>query len=195
MPDGTGDIKRGRKFDQVIEGARTVFMANGFEGASVDDIAREAGVSKATLYNYFPDKRLLFMEVAKLECRKIASQAIETMDFTQPVADVLLDGARHMIDFITSDFGQRVFRICVAESERFPNVGREFFECGPAVVREQLQAGNLEFLASEDFEPSGVVAPVPEGQRPDPAQLPLARHPQWGTSPPRRRLLPRASQD
>jgi len=140
MPDGTGDIKRGRKFDQVIEGARTVFMANGFEGASVDDIAREAGVSKATLYNYFPDKRLLFMEVAKLQCRKIASQAIETMDFTQPVADVLLDGARHMIDFITSDFGQRVFRICVAESERFPNVGREFFECGPAVVREQLKA-------------------------------------------------------
>ena len=52
-------IKRGRKFDQVLEGARTVFMRDGFEGANVDDIAASAGVSKATLYSYFPDKRVL----------------------------------------------------------------------------------------------------------------------------------------
>ena len=139
MPDGSGDIKRGRKFDQVIEGARDVFMAEGFEGASVDDIARAAGVSKATLYNYFPDKRLLFMEVAKLECRKLADSAIEKIDLSRPVRDVLRDGARQMVDFFTSEFGQRVFRICVAEGERFPNLGREFFECGPALVREQLK--------------------------------------------------------
>jgi len=62
MPDGTDiEIKRGRKFDQVLSGARDVFLRDGFEGASVDDIARAAGVSKATLYSYFPDKRLLFM--------------------------------------------------------------------------------------------------------------------------------------
>lgn len=60
-------VKRGRKFDQVLEGARLVFLQDGYEGASVDDIARAAGVSKATLYSYFPDKRLLFMEVAKIE--------------------------------------------------------------------------------------------------------------------------------
>ena len=58
----------GRKVSQVLDGARTVFLRDGFEGASVDDIARQAGVSKATLYNYFPDKRILFMEVAKAEC-------------------------------------------------------------------------------------------------------------------------------
>ena len=43
------EIKKGRKFDQVLEGAREVFMRDGFEGANVDDIARSAGVSKATL--------------------------------------------------------------------------------------------------------------------------------------------------
>ena len=56
-------INRGRKFDQVLEGARTIFLRDGFDGASVDDIAKEAGVSKATLYSYFPDKRLMFVEV------------------------------------------------------------------------------------------------------------------------------------
>ena len=57
-------VKQGRKWSQVLDGARTVFLRDGFEGASVDDIVREAGVSKATLYSYFPDKRLLFMEVS-----------------------------------------------------------------------------------------------------------------------------------
>ena len=45
-------VRKGRKFDQVLAGARDVFMADGFEGASVDAIARAAGVSKATLYSY-----------------------------------------------------------------------------------------------------------------------------------------------
>ena len=40
-------VRTGRKFDQVLEGARSVFMRDGFEGASVDDIAREAGVNAA----------------------------------------------------------------------------------------------------------------------------------------------------
>jgi hypothetical protein len=40
-------IRRGRKFDQVIDGARVIFLRDEFERASVDDIAREAGVSKA----------------------------------------------------------------------------------------------------------------------------------------------------
>ena len=68
MGEALDIVRTGRKFDQVLEGARTIFLAVGFEGASVDDIAREAGVSKATLYSYFPDKRLLFTEVARTEC-------------------------------------------------------------------------------------------------------------------------------
>ena len=70
MDGNTPEIKRGRKYDQVIAGARDVFLAQGFEGASVDLIAREAGVSKATLYSYFPDKRILFIEVAKKNVRR-----------------------------------------------------------------------------------------------------------------------------
>ena len=57
-------VKQGRKWAEVLDGARTVFLRDGFEGASVDDIVREAGVSKATLYSYFPDKRLLFLELS-----------------------------------------------------------------------------------------------------------------------------------
>lgn len=138
MPDGAAKPKKGRKFDQVLEGARQVFMSDGFEGASVDDIARAAGVSKATLYSYFPDKKFLFLQVAKIACQRQADHAVETIDMTAPARQVLRSIASEMVDFITSEFGTRIFRICVGESERFPELAREFYECGPMLIRERM---------------------------------------------------------
>lgn len=143
MPDGTATPKRGRKFAQVLQGARDVFMRDGFDGASVDDIAKQAQVSKATLYSYFPDKRQLFMEVAIAECKLQAEVALERIDPDAPVQIVLTDMAWQMVDFLTSPFGQRVFRICVAESARFPDLGQEFYNSGPRIIRARI----TEFLA------------------------------------------------
>jgi hypothetical protein len=43
-----------------------------------------------------------------------------------------------MLGFITSDFGQCMFRVCVAEADRFPELGLAFYESGPMVVRSKL---------------------------------------------------------
>ncbi len=131
-------IKKGRKFDQVLEGAREIFMRNGFEGASVDDIARAAGVSKATLYSYFPDKKLLFMEVARVECARQAEVAIGRMQMAGEVREVLFQAASHLVRFFLSDFGRQTFRIAVAESGRFPEVGQRFYASGPAMAQAAL---------------------------------------------------------
>lgn len=133
-------IPSGRKVNQVISGARTVFMRDGFEGASVDEIAREAGVSKATLYSYFSDKRLLFMEVAKAECRSQTDTAVDEIDLTAPVRDVLTEVGSRLIGFFLSDVGQQIYRIVMAECGRFPELGREFWESGPGRGREVLAA-------------------------------------------------------
>ena len=131
-------IKKGRKFEQVLEGAREVFMRDGFEGASVDDIARAANVSKATLYSYFPDKRLLFMEVANQECSRQAEAAINRIQTAGNVRDAMFDAASHLVRFFLSDFGRQTYRIAVAESERFPEIGRAFYLSGPTLAREAL---------------------------------------------------------
>ncbi len=131
-------IRKGRKFDQVLEGARVVFMKDGFEGASVDDIAKTAGVSKATLYSYFPDKRLLFAEVAKCECHRQADTALEVVTSDSMPDEVLREAGLRMIEFFISDFGLSMFRICTAESGRFPELGKHFYESGPQLVRERL---------------------------------------------------------
>jgi TetR/AcrR family transcriptional regulator, mexJK operon transcriptional repressor len=151
------DIRRGRKFDQVLAGARTVFMQDGFEGASVDDIARKAGVSKATLYAYFPDKRQLFLEVAKGECCRQAAEAEALVDDATAPEEALTIAATKMVEFFTSDFGMKVFRMCVAEADRFPELGREFYESGPAMargvlvdfIRERVQRGQM---VCDDYE-------------------------------------------
>lgn len=131
-------VKRGRKYDQVLDGAWQVFRRDGFEGASVDDIAREAGVSKATLYSYFPDKRLLFLEVAKGECCRQARETPGLVACGLAPREALTICATRMLDFFLSDVGLRVFRICVAESDRFPELGAEFYENGPALARARL---------------------------------------------------------
>lgn len=137
MNDAT-PIKRGRKYDQVLEGARAVFIADGYEGASVDAIAKAAGVSKATLYSYFADKRLLFMEVAKAECGLQIDEADAILSDDSEPREVLCVAAERMLGFFLSDFGQSIFRMCVAESDRFPELGREFYETGPKLFRERM---------------------------------------------------------
>lgn len=131
-------IKKGRKFEQVLDGARKVFMNEGFEGASVDDIAKAANVSKATLYSYFSDKRLLFAEVVRIECERQADHVMGMMSTDMPAEEALRLAGRHFIGFLTSEFGVASLSLCSSESRRFPELGEQFYCSGPQLVRERL---------------------------------------------------------
>jgi len=136
--DAAAEIRKGRKYDQVLEGARAVFMRDGFEGASVDDIARQAGVSKATLYSYFPDKRLLFTEICNSECRHHADEAEAAIDFSAPVAAQLTFAAERIAGFLMSDFGRNMYRLVIAEGARFPDLAQAFYRNGPGMIHGRL---------------------------------------------------------
>ncbi|CUH52482.1 TetR/AcrR family transcriptional regulator [Shimia sp. R11_0] len=138
MNEQTAIIRKGRKFAQVLESARVLFMQHGFESVRMDVIAQQAQVSKATLYNYFPDKRMLFMEVARQECTQQAAQLEASVDEEQPVPEVLTIVGRGLMGIILSEFGRNMFRVCVSECERFPELGQQFYETGPAVMKSRL---------------------------------------------------------
>ena len=131
-------LKRGRKFDQVLDAARRVFLSEGFEGASMDEIAASAQVSKATVYSYFPDKNLLFVEAAKAEIARITQEAENVAVLEAPVDAVLRYTGRTIIDFYMSNIGKSMFRVCIAEADRFPELGQAFYEAGPKMGRELL---------------------------------------------------------
>lgn len=132
------DIKRGRKYAQVLDGVRRAFLSDGYEGTSVDDIARLSDVSKATLYSYFPDKQSMFLEFAGEEIRNLTERAASDIDFSQPPEIVLRAAGAEIQNFYLSDLAKNVYRICVAEAARFPELGKRFFEVGMMTAHNVL---------------------------------------------------------
>lgn len=130
---------RGPKVDQLMQGARKVFMERGFEGASVDEIARAAGASKATLYSYFPDKRKLFQAVVEAGCRRQGGCfALARLDESEPIEAALRRIAGEFARFVLSPGALEMFRTCIAEAGRFPELGRAFHAAGAGRARQQL---------------------------------------------------------
>lgn len=129
---------KGRKYEDVLGGAREIFLRDGFEGASVDDIARAAGVSKATLYSYFSDKRELFREVTRVECERMAEATLARIDFNAPPREVFTTAAHSLTRFLLSNFSLQMFRTCVAEAARFPELGQAFYQNGPEMGRARM---------------------------------------------------------
>lgn len=82
------------------------------------------------------------MEVARLECERQAERMEAEIDIERPVPEVLGAVGRAFIGIILSDFGRNMFRVCIGEGERFPELARQFYESGPMVMR----AGMIEFL-------------------------------------------------
>jgi AcrR family transcriptional regulator len=116
---------------QIIEGARGVFLAQGFDRASMDEIARAAGVSKGTLYVYFDNKQRLFQELI-IEDRREQAEQIVKIDFAHP-------DMRAMLTRFGVSLAERMqlpqtialTRIVIAASAHIPEIGRTLYAAGP----------------------------------------------------------------
>jgi AcrR family transcriptional regulator len=112
---------------QILDGASKVFMDLGFDGASMGEIARAAGVSKGTLYVYFADKNGLFEAIVEqkvFEQRKLDFN----FDSERDVATTLQDFGQAYIELLCRPGGGSAIRTVMAIAERMPEVGRRFYE-------------------------------------------------------------------
>jgi len=142
---------------QIVEGARSIFLAQGFDAASMNDIARAAGVSKGTLYVYFTNKEQLFSAIVQSECTTHAEHAFNFDPADHDVENVLTRLGTAYAGFLCTPGKASVFRTVMAIAERMPEMGRTFYETGPAngiarlssYLRAQNEAG---VLAVEDCE-------------------------------------------
>jgi AcrR family transcriptional regulator len=142
---------------QIIEGARTAFLEQGFDAASMNDIARTARVSKGTLYVYFQNKEQLFQAICSEECQ---SQAEGLFNFDADDSDVETTLIRIGTDFVTlvcHPEKASSARTIIAIAERMPEIGRTYYETGPArgitllsdYLKNKVQQG---ILAIDDCE-------------------------------------------
>lgn len=117
---------------QIVAGAREVFLGQGFDAASMGEIARKAGVSKGTLYVYFDSKEQLFETVTREECKVQAEQVFQLDPADPDVAAVLHRLGCGFVKFLCRPNGMSALRTVISISERMPEIGRQFYEQGPA---------------------------------------------------------------
>src|SRR6476619_7399292 len=112
---------------QILDGARNVFMDLGFDGASMGEIARSAGVSKGTLYVYFADKSRLFEAIVEEETLEQGKVAFN-FDPDRDVATTLREFGQAYIQLLCRPGGGSAIRTVMAIAERMPDVGRRYYE-------------------------------------------------------------------
>lgn len=162
---------------QILDAALTVFAAQGFSGASMDAVAAGAGVTKPTLYSYFPSKESLF------QAMMLGKRDVMLDVFMHPSGDMVAD--LHGFAWAYADTVMRpdmlsLARLIIGEASRFPEIGRAYQASGPdhllrGIMRyldSQRHAGRLEFedaeLAAQDL--WGLILSAPRTQalhRPD----------------------------
>jgi len=156
-PFGTPPGEQSAKRRQIIEGARALFLAQGFDAASMDAIARKAGVSKGTLYVYFDSKEQLFEAIVEDERGAQAEQVFSLDSNDHDVTVVLTRLGTAFVRFLCQPASCSAIRTVTAIAERMPELGRKFYEFGPmcgidrlaAYLKAQCEAG---VLAIDDCE-------------------------------------------
>lgn len=128
------DKERDDKEAAIVAAARITFLAQGFEGASMDRIAQQAGVSKRTVYNRFRSKEDLFAAAIEDCCRdilpvdvEIAEASLSTTAFVSALAHAFLRG-------LLQQDALALRRIATFEAGRNPALGRLFLAHGPARI-------------------------------------------------------------
>jgi AcrR family transcriptional regulator len=183
-PSSSGE-EDNTKRRQIIEGARAMFLAQGFDAASMNDIARAAGVSKGTLYVYFANKEQLFEAIVEEECDAQAEGIFDLDRDNHDVEGVLTRLGVAYVKFLCRPEKASAIRTVIAIADRMPEVGRRFYESGPAAgiarlaayLAAQVEAGVLviedcEIAAAQFMESSHAMLfkPIVFNFAPEPSQ-------------------------
>ncbi len=108
----------------------------------MDEVAARAGVSKMTVYRHFGSKEELFAGIITDLCNRIVAEDFEHI-FELAPEEALKRYAQRMVDIVFAPDTIELHRIVIAESQRFPKLGRFFYGSGPQVCIDAL-AGYFE---------------------------------------------------
>jgi TetR/AcrR family transcriptional regulator, mexJK operon transcriptional repressor len=131
--DAISESRSDRKRRLLLQAATEVFLDKGYDSTSMDDVATKAAVSKPTVYKYFSDKERLFAEIVRAttgEIDDLVRLVAETMAAQASLESDLIVLARRFITALMQPRVLRLRRLVMANAERFPDVGRSWYEQG-----------------------------------------------------------------
>jgi AcrR family transcriptional regulator len=117
----------------------------GFDAASMNDITREAGVSKGTIYVYFANKEELFEAIVEEERGSIFNNLYGALESGDGLRETLINFGMALSFKITCDKVISAQRTVIGVSERMPDLGKRFYERGPMHGQRLF----MEFLEKE----------------------------------------------
>lgn len=123
----TGETGGGtsEKIEKILHGAMQEFLAHGYAGTSMDRVAAQAGVSKATVYSHFHDKEGLFKALIEQLARKKFQDVFGSEPLRGEPAIVLRELITKALERMMSDEEHCAFvRVLIAESGRFPELAK-----------------------------------------------------------------------
>src|SRR5690349_5510683 len=131
---------------EILDAALTVFAEKGFAGARMDDVARRAGVTKGTIYLYFPSKEDLFKSLVRVAIGGTLEQVTAYASAYEGSAHELLVSVLRTIGTVLRTSDRIVLpKIILAEAGNFPELVRfyrfEIIEKGMALFRGIVARG------------------------------------------------------
>ena len=130
----------GGKTESILDAATRTFLAAGFGAVSMDTIAREAGVSKATVYAHFAGKEDLFGAMVSRVCeRRFGTFSATELDPADARRSLTILG-RRFLELLLSPEAIALHRIMIGEVARFPQLGVVFWRAGPERNFGQIEA-------------------------------------------------------
>jgi AcrR family transcriptional regulator len=123
-----------RKRRAILAAATDVFLQHGYLGASMDEVAARAGVSKQTVYKQFENKERLFAEIvlgtSDVVMDELVQAYADTLDGAVDAQEALRALARRLLQSLTADSVLKLRRLVIAEADRFPEVCGAWFNSG-----------------------------------------------------------------
>lgn len=126
------------KRQAIIAAAMKLFIEAGYAMASMEEIARRAGVAKQTLYNHFGSKQVLFQAIVEQICDELMATVNLDAPLDQDPTVALNEFARRFVRLMIDPTSIGFFRLLAAEAHRFPDLAEAVFRSGPDRVVADL---------------------------------------------------------
>ena len=135
---------------QIIEAALEVFGECGLANARLQDIANRAGVSKGTIYLYFPNKEELFREMIRQTAVAAIERAAKVVTQGTPT-EQLLAFMKGYWQFVRSPVFSTIYRLVLGELHQFPDLAKFYahdvmarvLELLSGLIRRGIDTGNF----------------------------------------------------
>ncbi|MEM1380576.1 MAG: TetR/AcrR family transcriptional regulator [Pseudomonadota bacterium] len=113
--------------DRIVKAGRTLFFAQGFERVSTDMLAKEASVSKATLYKYFPNMVEVLKAVTVAEAESFEAGTLTDIESLDDLRASLVRYGTNLMKFLNKPEILQFSQLMHEEARAHPEIASEFY--------------------------------------------------------------------